>query len=131
MIIFCYVQDEQFETSGGYNSGIWIGGIYFDGSWTWTTSREKIGTADWYTGEPNDREGQEYCIQLRAPQNFKWNDLRCETPLQFICEGMNKKTKTARSTTYVTRHVILAAIFSLEAIKSNHFCFIHQLSIYL
>lgn len=42
--------------------------------------------AFWKTGEPNNRRGDENCVEINRGGLGKWNDVKCRKPLPFVCE---------------------------------------------
>ncbi|KAL4224470.1 hypothetical protein ACF0H5_017920 [Mactra antiquata] len=66
---------------------IWIGlydpakiGIFF-----WVDGSTTSGYNRWGPDEPNNLDGNEYCIETKHP-DFFWNDVACERGLWSICE---------------------------------------------
>ena len=39
-----------------------------------------------FSGEPNNAEGNEYCVEIGPQWNDKWNDHTCADKRGFICE---------------------------------------------
>eukprot|EP01084_Bolivina_argentea_P265406 449872_1 len=40
--------------------------------------------------EPNNQEGNEYCVELSNDHNFEWNDMRCNAGYYFLCNKPNE-----------------------------------------
>ena len=53
-----------------------------------TVEGEKLEISlDFHTDEPNNYDGEEDCLELhKNNNNFKFNDVRCNSNRQFICE---------------------------------------------
>ena len=69
---------------GGAQVGPWIGGQRIGGSWVWSKTGESLVYEDWLPGEPN--HAHEDCIHYMSYDRMKWNNERCSSTLQFICE---------------------------------------------
>ncbi|NXO00783.1 MRC1 protein, partial [Rhinopomastus cyanomelas] len=41
---------------------------------------------NWDEDEPNNNEGLEHCVMINRSPQMRWNDLRCENLLNWICE---------------------------------------------
>ncbi|CAG2209617.1 unnamed protein product [Mytilus edulis] len=69
----------------------WLGGSdqAYEGLWRWTTSRQGFTVTDWHTRtihEPNNRDGNEDCLNIHKKLDFEWNDDKCSNHYRFICE---------------------------------------------
>ncbi|XP_041469895.1 sushi, von Willebrand factor type A, EGF and pentraxin domain-containing protein 1-like isoform X2 [Lytechinus variegatus] len=65
----------------------WIGG-YEDGdprSWYWEDNT-RILTFQWASGEPNNIDNQEDCIELSNSTDLKWNDENCISLRPSLCQ---------------------------------------------
>lgn len=68
----------------------WIGAsdLAEEGTYTWTSTNKLITYAIWGNDEPNNRHGDEHCIELFHTQDYWiWNDHVCEYEFYFICES--------------------------------------------
>ncbi|XP_027691794.1 C-type lectin domain family 4 member K-like [Vombatus ursinus] len=77
----------------------WIGltKIGSSGSWHWvdgTLYIEKENVRFWIKGEPNDRGENERCVTLVKSSLMSWNDLTCDSEVQFICKKGPKPSET-------------------------------------
>nr|XP_023015125.1 macrophage mannose receptor 1-like [Leptinotarsa decemlineata] len=54
-------------------------------TWRWSDS-EKFSYLHWFTGEPNNDQGNEFCMEIW--KTGYWNDNICETKLPYICESV-------------------------------------------
>jgi hypothetical protein len=70
-------------------------GLYSNetGQWMWTTSGKflEINEKEWFTGEPNRRQGRngelEYCIEWITTKDALFNDIVCHNARRpFICQ---------------------------------------------
>lgn len=67
----------------------WVGG-YTDGNngtWFWRQgdfSAVEIETSWWQVGEPSDHG--ENCMEIAQEKRYQWNDLACDSMLNFVCE---------------------------------------------
>ncbi|BFZ21806.1 hypothetical protein BsWGS_24845 [Bradybaena similaris] len=69
---------------------VWLGGsdILKEGAFRWTTSGETIGAfTNWNSGEPDNYNGAQHCLELREEFKHKWNDYQCLTSNTFVCEA--------------------------------------------
>ena len=66
---------------------VWIGATdrKREGSWEWT-DYSPFNFTGWASGEPNMKEAENCAELYRAEQHLKgWNDLDCNTSLDFVC----------------------------------------------
>ncbi|KAI7811041.1 putative C-type lectin domain family 4 member E-like [Triplophysa rosa] len=67
----------------------WIGlSKIKEGNMTWVNNTP-LNKGFWETGEPNDENKNENCVEIRSrteslPNN--WNDLACSETIKWICE---------------------------------------------
>ncbi|KAJ7994775.1 hypothetical protein DPEC_G00252970 [Dallia pectoralis] len=71
------------------HSFTWIG-LYRDADdptgWMWSgkeNSTDGTGFSNWASGEPNNLQGQEYCVA--AQSDSKWLDVPCQMTIPFVC----------------------------------------------
>ena len=50
------------------------------------TTSIPLSYANWNSGEPNCSGGVESCIQIRASNNYGWNDINCANTECPICQ---------------------------------------------
>ncbi|XP_072226192.1 ladderlectin-like [Leuresthes tenuis] len=64
----------------------WIGltDCQKNGAWLWSDG-SKFDFKFWNTGEPNNYQGSEDCVQTNWGQNKKWNDIKCSYEYAFVC----------------------------------------------
>uniref|UniRef100_A0A3Q2WK27 C-type lectin domain-containing protein n=1 Tax=Haplochromis burtoni TaxID=8153 RepID=A0A3Q2WK27_HAPBU len=75
-------------------SKAWIG-LHDDleNSWRWSLNdssfygQGETTFRNWYTNEPNNLNGQQYCVALLSgsPYNGEWDDRDCDDILNFVC----------------------------------------------
>uniref|UniRef100_A0A1I8NQT2 C-type lectin domain-containing protein n=1 Tax=Stomoxys calcitrans TaxID=35570 RepID=A0A1I8NQT2_STOCA len=71
---------------------LWIG-ARDDGSsrkdrpFYWQKSKQRMVFGNWASGQPDNSQGVEHCVHYYSATNFKWNDIKCDSKLGFICEG--------------------------------------------
>jgi hypothetical protein len=69
----------------GLDASVWIGLVEpQEGTWTWSTL-ERVGFADWASGEPNNAGGNENCGELYTASG-RWNDVDCASRRGHLCE---------------------------------------------
>uniref|UniRef100_A0A672GP71 Uncharacterized protein n=1 Tax=Salarias fasciatus TaxID=181472 RepID=A0A672GP71_SALFA len=86
--------DAEAVLNPTYVGKAWIG-LHDDliNSWMWSLNDSSFyGEGEdtyrnWFTGEPNNVNGQEYCVELvsRSPYFGRWNDTYCSEERQFVC----------------------------------------------
>jgi hypothetical protein len=79
---------QTHEASTGLLSDWWIGlnDIGSEGFFVWDGGFSSY--TNWYSGEPNNNEGNEDCVTERyLGGQWQWNDLPCSQRLPFICEA--------------------------------------------
>lgn len=68
---------------------VWVGAnLNQTGKWTWTDKTGVNMTSLWGTGEPNNRGGDEKCVEINV--EGKLNDLPCTASRQFVCMELKK-----------------------------------------
>lgn len=76
-------------------TGMWLDGtdLLLEGKWIWNTTGDIVTYSDWYKRlglqEPNNHAGMEHCLEMRHDQNYQWNDLKCNSKNQAICQKKN------------------------------------------
>jgi hypothetical protein len=78
-------ENELLLTAAAGNK-VWIGGTdaASEGKWKWSSTGTPLSYTNWYSGEPNDWEGNEDCTEFYS--NGKWNDGNCAKRTKFVCE---------------------------------------------
>merc|ERR1719508_283771 len=76
---------EYIQVADGGSLGLtawWLGGndLHREGSWVWPSGQPFTFT-NWVEGEPNDSNGEEDCIAIDSPKEYKWMDLNCTEPM--------------------------------------------------
>ncbi|XP_029111853.1 macrophage mannose receptor 1-like [Scleropages formosus] len=74
----------------GYTGPAWIG-LEKGNSWNWQWSLEErllysdgqTGFSNWDSGQPNNYQGKEHCVQMCS--SGKWKDISCENTFSFVC----------------------------------------------
>ncbi|KAK9962411.1 hypothetical protein ABG768_007780 [Culter alburnus] len=64
----------------------WVGahdGVQ-DGQWLWSDGTV-FGYTNWCSGEPNNHQQPENCLEINFSTNRCWNDARCSDSMSFIC----------------------------------------------
>lgn len=75
------------------DTAFWLGGsdLENEGVWVWTTSGRYFSVTDWHTRtirEPNNRNGNEHCLELNNILGYEWNDDNCLKRNKYICENL-------------------------------------------
>nr|BAM69194.1 hypothetical protein [Lutzomyia ayacuchensis] len=74
---------------------VWIGGYKFqdengENSQRWVNGGRNVTYTNWSSGEPNNANGREYCLEVYYRQyrgaTDKWNDRFCTDKHPFVCE---------------------------------------------
>ncbi|XP_059169751.1 complement C1q subcomponent subunit B-like [Physella acuta] len=79
----------------------WVGAsLNKTGKWTWTDKSEVNMTSLWGTGEPNNRGGDEKCVEINV--DGKLNDLQCNASRQFVCMELKVVQTTVTIPTVVS-----------------------------
>ncbi|XP_063447414.1 C-type lectin domain family 4 member E-like [Mytilus trossulus] len=69
------------------NDDMWTGGIRsFYGDFIWYDNREDMMYTNWNFMEPSNTYNNEDCMLLLVTNSGKWNDVKCSTEAEFICE---------------------------------------------
>lgn len=55
---------------------------------------KRMDFTDWASGEPNNADGDENCVDLSHENGFKWNDNSCDVEHRFVCEEDVLQSKT-------------------------------------
>ncbi|BFZ21796.1 hypothetical protein BsWGS_24835 [Bradybaena similaris] len=67
----------------------WIGAndILEEGTFRWLTSKTPVGTVPyWSTGQPNNLEKGEHCVDIDKNFGYRWSDDECNNAKPFVCE---------------------------------------------
>ncbi|KAI7811197.1 ladderlectin [Triplophysa rosa] len=74
------------KREAGAMTRTWIGGhdATQDFIWFWSDGSRFV-YKDWHTGEPNNAEGAEKCLEMGYGEEQRWNDAPCSTKLFFLC----------------------------------------------
>ena len=70
---------------GGTQNGPWLDGMKVGRDWVWMKTGEKLAYTNWWPGQP-DGTDIEMCVEYWTYSRMKWNNARCSTALEFICE---------------------------------------------
>ena len=64
---------------------VWLDGTDMDneGQWEWSADGERIKTAYWANGEPNN-SGDEACLEHNGEGS--WNDMPCARKQKYLCK---------------------------------------------
>lgn len=68
---------------------LWIGAVASNGKkrqYVWISNGQAISYSNWYRGEPNFYNNNEYCVQTGWTKHVQWNDGVCSKSYGFICE---------------------------------------------
>ena len=61
--------------------------MYFVYSWVYLSTGVSIPFSVWNTGEPNNTDGSEDCVEISNYAGYSnWNDVNCDLESKFICE---------------------------------------------
>ncbi|TRY79068.1 hypothetical protein DNTS_033311 [Danionella cerebrum] len=71
------------NVSQKYNEYVWMG--LFRDSWQWSDQSDS-SYRNWNTGEPNNAGGNENCAVIYHESQGKWNDIKCDLNIPFICQ---------------------------------------------
>lgn len=66
----------------------WIGGTdeRHEGTWMWLFGDDPFTYSNWNSGEPNNKNSNEDCLQFYHDKGNKWNDLPCDHKINgYIC----------------------------------------------
>ncbi|BFZ08889.1 hypothetical protein BsWGS_11928 [Bradybaena similaris] len=67
---------------------VWLGGydIFNEGAWEWSSRRRDFNSfTNWHSGEPNNNNNDQDCLQMHNQYNYKWDDGSCNEKCNFIC----------------------------------------------
>ncbi|XP_053693245.1 perlucin-like [Sabethes cyaneus] len=79
-----------------YQPAVWIGGsdLGRKGDYYWQPTGAKFSYTRWQPGQPDNYENTEDCTELRADNNWNWNDRNCVSVQHFLCENVESKKVT-------------------------------------
>ncbi|KAM9455086.1 ladderlectin [Clarias gariepinus] len=65
----------------------WLGAqnAIWDTVWFWSDG-SVFDFTKWHSGEPNNPEGYERCLEMNYGDEVLWNNLHCNTELYFMCQ---------------------------------------------
>lgn len=79
---------------------VWTGGIRStESDFIWSKNGNRITFTPWSPGDPNDKEGNENCIEMFAATGV-WNDRKCDHNTFFMCEKNLNRWKLDKEDTY-------------------------------
>ena len=78
----------HFFISASFPFSFWIGGNDFanEGQWHWESNNEPVIFSAWGSGQPDNGQGQEDCMEMEWRWNYRWNDQPCDMLNFFICQ---------------------------------------------
>ncbi|XP_061177914.1 protein PIF-like [Saccostrea echinata] len=67
----------------------WIGGtdVASEGSFVWSESGQPITYNNWGPNNPDNGGGNQHCLILFQPSDYKWHDTQCTNTNSYICEN--------------------------------------------
>lgn len=79
----------MYLISGLTKEKFWISGadVADEGRFSWYSSGTLFTFTDWAINQPDNKNGNEHCVELWADYNHQWNDNVCDALLHFICES--------------------------------------------
>jgi len=88
------MNDAIAEFMGDSTDNIWTGLNDRTEEGTWKYNDDEIDDAvyvdvsyvNWDENEPNDHQGAEDCVAMRADKKYKWNDFPCADTYRVLCE---------------------------------------------
>ena len=76
--------------SNGHDNTCWIGlsDLDTEGTFIWESGTELSGDVarHWYSGEPNNADGNENCVTV-GHSDGSMNDMPCQAEVKFICQA--------------------------------------------
>jgi hypothetical protein len=79
-------REENELASERSEDDVWIGAREFDGEGTFRwLDGDELDDASWGPGQPDDYQGREDCVELRASDD-NWNDAPCGSEKRALCE---------------------------------------------
>ncbi|XP_042865740.1 C-type Lectin CRL-like isoform X2 [Penaeus japonicus] len=66
---------------------VWLGSTdkHKEGQWKWLDGRP-VDKGEWHSGQPDDSERREDCLDLRLNWHPPFNDYRCNVAQRFMCQ---------------------------------------------
>lgn len=66
----------------------WIGGtdVVVENTFVWTGSGQTFTYINWGPGNPDNSGGNQHCVILYQPSDYKWHDTQCTNTNSYICE---------------------------------------------
>ncbi|XP_065145822.1 galactose-specific lectin nattectin-like [Paramisgurnus dabryanus] len=68
------------------DTSVWIGGhdAAVEGQWLWTDGSQ-FDFTNWCSGQPDNFQGNENCLEINYTTNRCWNDQPCSVRFRYIC----------------------------------------------
>ena len=91
---------EYFRTENDVTASIWIGlnDISKDLNFEWIDGSGAPTYTSWYSGDPNNYQGQEHCVAIFANQQGTWVDMACANVLRALCQQNQTFTSSPEGT---------------------------------
>lgn len=85
MHMLIYVYNQRLRPSG--ENEVWLGSTdkHKEGQWKWLDGRP-VDKGEWHSGQPDDAERREDCLDLRLNWHPPFNDYRCNVAQRFMCQ---------------------------------------------
>lgn len=92
---------------------VWTGGKRsMESEFIWNKNWNRITFTPWSPGDPNDKDGNENCIEMFAATG-EWNDRKCDYNTFFICEKNLNRWKLDKEDTYNVPRILSLLIEKL------------------
>lgn len=80
----------------------------------------------YHADEPNNKNGNENCLELKSNSSWTWNDLSCDRKNPFICErhgNVNMNDNISLSLKYRDINIVFRQIKE-DDVSQNYFSFL-------
>jgi hypothetical protein len=63
--------------------------LFREGIWRWVGTNQHASFSDWAPNQPDNHKNNEHCVHFSHIAAYQWNDLPCQSSINFLCEKVS------------------------------------------